>query len=86
MFRGLALAVLMALALTLGALAPVYAADPSPAATPGASPVLVDPLDPRAGEGASKVGAPFLAIVVVVGIGSLAAAATFAFVKVTRRA
>jgi hypothetical protein len=85
-FRGLPVAVFVALALTLGALAPVYAADPSPAATPGASPVLIDPLDPRAGAGANKVGAPLLAIVLVIGIGTVAAAATIAFVRVTRRA
>ena len=86
MFRGLVLAAFLALALTLGALAPVYAANPSPAATPGASPVLVDPLDPRAGEGASRVGAPFLAMITVIGIGAFAAVVTVAFVKVTRRA
>ena len=86
MFRGLVLAAFLALALTLGALAPVYAAGPSPAATPGASPVLVDPLDPRAGEGASRVGAPFLAMITVIGIGAFAAVVTVAVVKVTRRA
>ncbi len=86
MFRGLVSAVILALALTLCALAPVYAADPTAAANPGASPVLVDPLDPRAGEGASKVGAPLLAVVLVLGIGTFAAVATFAFVRVTRRA
>jgi predicted ATPase len=31
-------------------LAPVYAADPTTAATAGASPIFVDPLDPRAGD------------------------------------
>ncbi len=85
MFRGLLLAVLVAFALTVCALAPVFAADPTPAATPAATPVLVDPLDPRAGEGASKVGAPFFAVVIVVGIGMTAALVTFAFVRVTRR-
>ena len=50
-FRGLILAAVLALALTLSAVAPVYAVDPSPAVTPGASAVIIDPLDPRAGEG-----------------------------------
>jgi hypothetical protein len=85
-FRGLLTALLLALAMSLPASAPAIAADPTPAATPVASPVLVDPLDPRAGEGASRVGAPFLALVVVIGIGALTIGATFAFVRVTRRA
>jgi len=84
-FRGLVLAVFVAIALSLCGVAPVLGADPSPVATPGASPVLIDPLDPRAGEGASRVGAPLLAVVFVVGVGTIAAVATYAFVKVTRR-
>lgn len=86
MFRSLLAAAFLTIALSLSALAPVYAADPSPAVSPGASPVLVDPLDPRAGAGASTSGAPFLALVVVVATGAVAAAATFAFIRITRRA
>ena len=86
MFRGLSLALLLALSLTLSACAPVLAADPSPAATPAASPVLIDPLDPRAGEGASRIGAPLLAIVFVVGVGTVTVLATLVFTRVTRRA
>ena len=86
MFRGLLTACFVALALTLSALAPVYAADPSPAATAGASPIFIDPLDPRAGEGASRGGAPFVALVIVVGLGATVAAATFVYVRATRRA
>ena len=85
MFRGLLLAVLFALVLILSAHTPVRAADPSPAATPGASPVLVDPLDPRAGEGASQVGAPLTSILFVFLIGTVSVVATVAFVRVTRR-
>ena len=90
MFRGLVVAAVLAAALTLNAFAPVLAADPSSVATAGASPaptpLLVDPLDPRAGAGASRIGAPLLAIVVVIGLGTLTVAATVVFVRVTRRA
>lgn len=59
---------------------PALAADPT--ATP---PILIDPLDPRAGEGASLVGAPLLALLVVVGLGLLAAATTLAYVRLVYR-
>ena len=59
---------------------PLLAADPT--ASP---PILIDPLDPRAGEGASLVGAPLLALLVVVGVGILAAAATLAYVRLVSR-
>lgn len=85
MFRGLLTATLLALVLTLTVHAPAFAADPSPTLVPVSSPVLVDPLDPRAGEGASKVGAPFLALVFVIGLGATVAAGTFIFVRVARR-
>ena len=85
MIRGLLPAVLLALFLTLGAHASVRAADPTPGPTPIASPVLIDPLDPRAGEGTNGVGTPLLAIVFVLAVGALTITATFAFVKVTRR-
>lgn len=85
MFRGLVAALLLSVTLSLAVQAPVFAADPTPAATPAESPMLIDPLDPRAGEGASQVGAPFLAFVVVVGLGVVAASATAVFVAVSRR-
>jgi len=84
-FRGLLAAVLVALALTLTGYTLALAADPTPAATVGASPVLVDPLDPRAGQGASRTGAPFPALVFVVGLGAVVVLGTFAFVRVARR-
>ena len=56
------------------------AADP----TPGPSGLLIDPLDPRAGAGANRVGAPLLALVAVIGIGLVAAVATAFYVRVTR--
>lgn len=59
---------------------PTLAADPT--ATPN---IFIDPLDPRAGEGASLVGAPLLALLVVVGLGILAAAATLAYVRLVNR-
>jgi hypothetical protein len=71
---------------------PVLAANPmavgaSPSASPPPSPapVLVDPLDPRAGAGANQVGAPLLALVVVVGAGLAAALATVGYVRLTAR-
>jgi hypothetical protein len=85
-FRGLLFAVLLALALSAAVVAPALAADPTPAPTPGASPLLIDPLDPRAGAGASEVGAPFLAIFIVLGAGVVTVAATLAYVRMTRRA
>jgi hypothetical protein len=46
------------------------------------SPLLIDPLDPRAeGEGAGLVGDPLLALVVVVTLGLLAAAAAALYVR-----
>jgi hypothetical protein len=69
---------LLLLALTA---ATALAADPSP----GVSPLLIDPLDPRAGAGANRVGAPLLAILVVLGVGIVAAAATTIYVRLSRR-
>lgn len=67
--------------------APVLGASPSasPLPSPMPSPVLVDPLDPRAGAGANQVGQPFLALVIVIGAGALAAAATIGYVRLTGR-
>jgi len=85
-FRGLLLAVLLVVALSLTLVAPALAVDPTPGSTPGASPLLIDPLDPRAGAGASEVGAPFFAIFIVVGTGVVTAAGTLMYVRMTRRA
>jgi hypothetical protein len=58
----------------------VLAVDP----TPAASGLLVDPLDPRAGAGANRVGAPLLALVAVIGIGLATATLTAIYVRVSR--
>lgn len=70
---------LLTVALMLGVhVAPAFGAEPSP--------VLIDPLDPRAeGEGPGLVGAPLLAAVVVLAIALVAAAATALYVRMTRR-
>jgi hypothetical protein len=48
------------------------------------SPLLIDPLDPRAeGEGAGLVGDPLLALVVVVALGLLAVAVAALYVRLT---
>jgi hypothetical protein len=60
--------------------AAVAAQDP----TPAASGLMIDPLDPRAGAGANRVGAPLLALIAVIGIGSVAAVVTALYVRVTR--
>lgn len=70
---------LAVLILALGATT-ALAADP----TPGASGLLIDPLDPRAGAGANRVGAPLLALVAVIVIGSATAAVTAFYVRFTR--
>lgn len=50
------------------------------------SPVLIDPLDPRAdGEGPGLVGSPILAALAVVAIGLLAAAVTALYVRFLAR-
>jgi hypothetical protein len=49
-----------------------------------ASPLLIDPLDPRSGESANAIGSPFLAALAVVGLGALAAGATVLFVRFIR--
>jgi hypothetical protein len=76
----LALAVGVAVVATALA-APVLAASPSLGPSPVPSPIIIDPLDPRAGGGAPLVGAPGLAFIVVLGAGVLAALATLAFVR-----
>lgn len=71
----LALAVLI---LALSATA-VLGVDPTPAASG-----LLDPLDPRAGAGANRVGAPLLALIAVISIGAAAAVVTGVYVRLTR--
>jgi hypothetical protein len=77
-------ALFVALAVTVLCLAgsslTVVAADP----TPVPSGLLIDPLDPRAGAGANRVGAPLVALVAVIGIGVVAAVATTLYVRATR--
>jgi hypothetical protein len=85
-FRGLLFALLLALTMSFPSSAQVLAADPSPQASPVASPILVDPLDPRAGEGANKIGSPLLALVVVLVIGTIAIGATVFYVRMSNRA
>lgn len=58
----------------------VLAVDP----TPVASGILIDPLDPRAGAGANRVGAPLLALIAVIGIGTAAALVTGLYLRLTR--
>jgi hypothetical protein len=65
---------------------PVRGADPTPSTSPApAATVFIDPLDPRAGAGANRVGAPLLAIVVVVVAGAATFLATYGYVRLTRR-
>jgi hypothetical protein len=59
--------------------APVLAASPSPIP----SPVIGVPTDPRAGGGAPSVGAPGLALLVVVGAGVGVALTTLAYLRLT---
>ena len=66
------------MALSIGLPPVVFAAEPSP--------VLIDPLDPRAeGEGPGLVGDPLLALAFVLALGLLAAGAAALFVRLTRR-
>ena len=84
MLRGFVNTVLLALTLSLFVAPLALAQDASPPSPPATSPVFIDPLDPRAGEGASQVGAPLLALVAVVALGCAAAALTFLYVRVVR--
>ena len=76
----------MALVVAIAAVSTLTAAaaDPSPGTSPAPSGLLIDPLDPRAGAGANRVGAPLLALVAVLVIGIAAAAATALYVRVVR--
>ena len=84
--RGLVQASLLALALALLGAAPALASDHT-LSTPGPAPsaVLIDPLDPRAGGGASRIGAPLLALLVVIGAGVAAAGLTYVYARATRQ-
>jgi len=65
-------------ALSLGLARDAFAAEPSP--------ILIDPLDPRAeGEGPGLVGDPLLALAFVLALGLLAAGVAAVFVRLTRR-
>jgi hypothetical protein len=77
-----ALSVALALAMLCVALSAVTVFAQNP--TPAPSGVLIDPLDPRAGSGANRVGAPLLALVAVIGIGAGAAIVTALYIKVVR--
>ncbi len=79
--RRLALAAVLAAICFAALAAPVWAVDPSLVPTP----VLIDPLDPRAGAGASLVGSPLLAALIAIGLGVLAAGAAFTYVRLTSR-
>lgn len=51
-----------------------------------ASPMLIDPLDPRAeGEGPGLVGAPLMAAVAVIALGIAAAVVTVVYIRLTQR-
>lgn len=74
-------AVLLAAALLQAFAVPAFGASPFPSASPAPTPVLVDPLDPRAGSSASLFGAPLLAALAVITLGVLVAVATFSYVR-----
>jgi hypothetical protein len=77
-------ALLVTLALVTLLLAASAATVVAQGPTPAATGVLIDPLDPRAGAGANRVGAPLLALIAVIAIGAVAAIATSVYVRVTR--
>jgi hypothetical protein len=82
--RGIVTTLALALALTLSLSLPALAQGPDATPRPVASPVLIDPLDPRAGDGASQVGAPLLALIVVLLLGLAAAGLTYAYARLVR--
>jgi hypothetical protein len=83
--RGLVTTIALIIALTLALPGGALAQEPTPGPTAGSSPILIDPLDPRAGDGASQVGAPLVALLVVVLAGLAAFVVTFAYVRLVRR-
>ena len=76
-----ALFVAVALAILLLAVSALTVLAQAP--TPEPSGLLIDPLDPRAGAGANRTGAPFIALVAVIGIGVVAAVTTAVYVRAT---
>ena len=85
MSRGLLSSLFLVFLLALSTPCAVTADGPTATPSPGASPILIDPLDPRAGQAASRVGAPGLALVAVFGLGLLAAAGTAVYVVTFQR-
>lgn len=83
--RGILQVSLLSLALALIVGGPALSAHPTPSPGPVVSPVLIDPLDPRAGSGPNRLGAPLLALVVVIGAGVAAAGLTYAYARATRQ-
>jgi hypothetical protein len=88
--RGLvaAAAVLLALAaislvLAAGLLLASHLA-PAAALAADPTPVLIDPLDPRAGGQASRVGDAVAAIIAVIGVGAVAAVITYTYTRIGR--
>ena len=80
----IALAVMaLVTAVTAISVSTVLAQNPSSAVSPAPT-VFIDPLDPRAGAGANRVGAPLVALLAVVGIGVAAAVVTAVYVRVVR--
>ncbi len=79
-------AIALAVAIVALSAAPTLAAGPlyQAGSSPTPPPVFIDPLDPRAGAGANRVGAPLLALIAVIGIGAAAAAVTLVYIRVTR--
>jgi hypothetical protein len=75
----------VALLIALAVAHPALAGSPSPLPSAAPSPVINDPLDPRAGAGASLIGSPLLALLAVVGAGVAAAVAALAYVRLTVR-
>jgi len=74
----------LVVALTAASTLTAIGADPTPAASPVPTGVFIDPLDPRAGAGANRVGAPLIALAAVLGIGVAAAVVTALYVRVVR--
>ena len=74
----------LVVALTAASTLTAIGADPTPGASAVPTGVFIDPLDPRAGAGANRVGAPLIALAAVLGIGVAAAVVTALYVRVVR--
>lgn len=79
-YRFIGIAFAMAMMYLALSTATVLAADP----TPGASGLLIDPLDPRAGSGANQVGAPLVALLATIAIGTLTVVLTATYLRLSR--